>query len=202
MTGLYLWHGMPDAELTQRLRRLASPQRLKKADALRDPADAFRCLAAEALLRLALPQQKEWTYTCGPHGQPQLPGCRFSLSHAGAYVVCAVADGPVGVDVQPGRPDRERAIRRLLQPEETARDGAALLRLWCAKEAVGKWNGSGLRYGRYACVQPDGRVLLHGETLPCRVVFYPLPDAALALCTDAGERPTPVFVTRQQLSAL
>ena len=202
MTGLYLWHGEPDEVLAQAVRRLASPQRLQKAAALRDPADAFRCLAAEALLRLALPQQRDWAYTFGPHGQPQLPGCRFSISHAGAYVVCAVADGPVGIDVQPYRPDRERAIRRVIQPEETARDTAQRFRLWCAKEAVGKWNGGGLRYGRYACVQPDGRVLLHGETLPCRVVFYPLPDAALALCTGAGEQPTPVVVTRRQLLSL
>jgi 4'-phosphopantetheinyl transferase len=85
----------------------------------------------------------------GPHGKPEVPDARlrFNLSHSGEL---ALIDGfEVGVDVE--RLDRRaRAVERTLTAaERAALDGvadrhAALLRVWCRKEALAKAIGGGL----------------------------------------------------------
>lgn len=79
---------------------------------------------------------------CGlPHGRPTLPdiGLFASISHAGDLTAVAVADRPVGIDVElrDASPERLAAIR-----EVTGRDG---LDHWVAVEAVLKADGRGLR---------------------------------------------------------
>lgn len=60
---------------------------------------------------------------CGSvaHGRPHVRGAHLSLSYADGLVLVAVATVPVGVDVEPGRPD------------------------WARAEAVLKCTGEGLR---------------------------------------------------------
>jgi 4'-phosphopantetheinyl transferase len=86
---------------------------------------------------------------CGrPHGKPFVPGGpELSISHSADRVVLAVADVPVGVDVE--KLDRDvvptRLARRVLLPEEQAAVATPLdfLRAWARKEAVVKATGEG-----------------------------------------------------------
>jgi 4'-phosphopantetheinyl transferase len=75
----------------------------------------------------------------------------FNISHSGDWALIAVADAPVGVDLE--RPRRFRnptgLARRLCTPRELdsvrgGEDQTGLLRLWVRKEAVAKADGSGL----------------------------------------------------------
>jgi 4'-phosphopantetheinyl transferase len=94
------------------------------------------------------------TFAAGEHGKPELAGGgpRFSLSHCDDLALIAVADIEVGVDVEPGG-RRVDAVPRVLTDAELAtldglageERGAALLRLWCRKEALAKAVGSGMR---------------------------------------------------------
>lgn len=62
----------------------------------------------------------------------------FSLSHSGGAALCALSDGPVGVDVELVRPRRAGLPRRLLSEEELAAfDGGweDFYRLWTLKES-------------------------------------------------------------------
>ena len=91
----------------------------------------------------------------GPHGRPAVPGgaVHFSLSHSGAWVAVALAETPVGVDVEEV-PDAQtvRDIAPLLHPGETAELAAldaeeraeAFARCWTRKEAYLKATGAGL----------------------------------------------------------
>jgi 4'-phosphopantetheinyl transferase len=97
----------------------------------------------------------------GPHGRPVLAGwsqppVEFSLSHGGGIVLIAVADEPVGVDVEP-EPDgpivaalsarlhpRERELLARVDP--SARP-AEFARIWVRKEAHLKALGTGLADG-------------------------------------------------------
>ena len=106
-------------------------------------------------------------------GKPQLSATQahwhFSLSHSGALALLALADLPVGVDLEAPRPQlRALALAaRYFAADESAalqqlshgRQALAFRQLWTAKEAVLKADGSGLAYGleRVAFAWQDGR---------------------------------------------
>ena len=89
------------------------------------------------------------------HGKPYLPdvpGVHFSLSHSGSMAMCAIADSPVGCDIQELSAARcgERVARRFFTPAEYARITAAaapereFVRLWTLKESYVKYLGTGI----------------------------------------------------------
>jgi 4'-phosphopantetheinyl transferase len=137
-------------------------------------------MAARAALRVALAARLECApadvvFAAGPHGKPELPGSRvrFNLSHSGERALIAIADGvEVGVDVE--RLARSsRAVERTLTDGERAElpNGdrhAALLRVWCRKEALAKAIGRGLRWApeRFDTSRPEGYVLVDLELDP------------------------------------
>lgn len=91
----------------------------------------------------------------GPHGRPAVPGdpVHFSLSHSGDLVMIALAEVPVGADVEevpgprtvadvaPALHPAERAELDALAPGERP---AAFARCWTRKEAYLKATGAGL----------------------------------------------------------
>lgn len=89
-------------------------------------------------------------YEYGENGKPYLKGRNdlyFSLSHSDRYVVCAVSDCEVGVDIEPLSPVRPAVLRRCFTPKEQewiGEDAARFARLWTMKEAYMKLTGTGL----------------------------------------------------------
>lgn len=207
MTQLWIWNGDVTEPLRQKLYRIASTQRLQRARRFARTVDADRCLLAEALLRLAVPQRTDFAYTYTRHGQPLLEGLSFSWSHSGRYVVCAVSEQCVGVDVQRYDDRRQAAVYGILDEQEKSRCDALcdqqrqrlLFELWSAKEAIGKQNGGGLSFGKQVHITEQGQAIGPTGMLPCRLSVYSLPDAALVLCTDREEIPTVYTVQPQQI---
>jgi acyl transferase domain-containing protein/phosphopantetheinyl transferase len=110
-------------------------------------------------------------------GRPfvELPGelpdpPQISISHAGDCSFAAAAAGPIGIDAEPaGRsvleimPHFARESEAQLLEESSSANG--LLRLWCAKEAVGKVLGTGLngtpKDFEAIDFETDGRLLIY-----------------------------------------
>ncbi len=87
------------------------------------------------------------------YGKPYLrdyPNIQFNISHSGQYVACAVADRPVGIDVQVIEKFRPDVAARVCSGEELARieagaDSATeFTKLWTQKEAYLKMLGCGI----------------------------------------------------------
>ena len=174
--------------------------RQKKVMSLRHGADRARSAAAGWLLDYALTQaglpKAQRAIQLQPGGKPVLAqgGLHFSLSHAGPWAVCALADTPVGVDVELPRCTMATA-RRFFAPAEVAQVEAlpeqarpdALLRLWTAKEAFTKALGQGLSLGLSSFevrLRADGADLIQRATdLPYRLEEYPLLPSRVCLCT-------------------
>lgn len=138
-----------------------SPARREKVRGLR-PDNARRLsLAAGLLLAEALEAAgvsgAEAETACGEYGKPYLPrrpDVQFSLSHSGAYAMCAVSDRPVGCDIQIAAPRSLRVAERYFTQEEQARIFAQeteearqemFYRIWTLKESFIKCLGLGLR---------------------------------------------------------
>ena len=114
-------------------------------------------LAGRALLRYALAQYTGEAASSfqfeSPAGKPECTsGPAISVSHSGEIVVCAVAEGTVGVDVETGhaREIEEIAERFFTRAEARwiAEDSATRFRmLWVLKEAYLKAIGVGIAGG-------------------------------------------------------
>ena len=84
-----------------------SAERHARVERYKKPKDKIRCLYAELLLRQALRQQgfnpDDIEFEYGSSGKPTLknsPGVEFNLSHSGDWIVCAISEKPVGIDVE------------------------------------------------------------------------------------------------------
>ncbi|WP_405942678.1 4'-phosphopantetheinyl transferase family protein [Streptomyces sp. NBC_00207] len=131
----------------------------------------------------------------GPHGRPVLDApsarTRFSLSHCGQWVLIALAELTVGVDVEgiPGDTTVTDVVRALHPAERAAVEavplaerGAAFARVWARKEAYLKGIGTGL-----------GRDLAQDDTgapIPgWRLVDLPVDDEHAAALAVHSPRP-------------
>lgn len=118
--------------------------------------------------------------SCGPHGKPYLRDCpnvQFNISHSGQYVACAVADCPVGIDVQVIGAYRPNVAVRVCSEEELAGIGASddpaseFTKLWTQKEAYLKMLGRGITGGIRELPVGDGT----------QFQTFLLPDAVLSV---------------------
>ncbi len=89
----------------------------------------------------------------GEFGKPYLldhPYVHFNISHSGKYVVCAVCDVPVGIDVQKITAYHPKVAQRICSDEELeivkGSDDvqSELIRIWTRKEAYLKRKGDGI----------------------------------------------------------
>jgi len=179
-----------------------SSYRRGKLEKQRSPLLRKQGIGAELLLQTALretvpelPQPPE--IAADALGKPCLRGAElyFNLSHSGAYAACAIADLPVGVDIQTSREYSEKLAERCFTPEERAALRAArepdaeFTALWTLKESYLKWKGSGIR-------TPMSSVSLDLSAVPVRAadaVFWHmrLQDCHLSLCVQADADPVP-----------
>lgn len=126
---------------------LLSDERRRRLEKYNIMEDKQRCLVAGLLLRYALGDSVHRLHY-GDRGKPYLPdGPCFSLSHSGNYVVLALAECDIGVDIEKLREYKEKLARRCCTEDEflwlQGRDSADFYNLWTGKEAVMKATGLG-----------------------------------------------------------
>lgn len=144
-----------DIEAAARLmpeQRLAKMMAFRHEDGRRQSAAAYMLLRKALLTEYGISASPEFAYTAG--GKPYLPdypAVHFNLSHCRHAAVCAVADFPVGIDVESVRPFKDRLARHVLSKGEyaavvrSARPDVEFIRYWTMKESVLKLTGEGLR---------------------------------------------------------
>ena len=92
------------------------------------------------------------------------PGKHFNLSHSGEYVLCALSNVPVGVDIEIIHPRNEGLPAYTFKGADYERylalggDWSAFYTLWTEVESIIKYTGEGLKAYRRAQL-PDGCVL-------------------------------------------
>jgi len=141
-----------------------SSEELARAAGFRLALHRRRFLVAHAFLRSVLGDRvgrppAALQFARGVHGKPLLAGVdgpapHFSLSHSGSMAACAVADEPVGVDLESAQSiSEETAIAARIfslgrqarwAAESAPRRAATLLVGWTQFEALAKAQGGGL----------------------------------------------------------
>ena len=134
-----------------------------------------------------------------PDGRPRLCAdasdapLQLSISHSGDWLVLAVAEAAVGVDIElPRRTRNWDALAEFvcspdelayLQQQPAALKQAAFHQLWTLKEAHGKWSGEGLqpKQAQLLTAQPTGSA----QADACTWLFA---HGALAVCGPAASQ--------------
>ncbi len=189
--------------------------RIPKSQGERESSARAGSAAVRSLLLLAL--KKEYPGTARSfrlekdgRGRPFLAGweeLHISLSQSGEFVACALADRPVGVDVEQWRKGKspERVMRRLhIKEREILRSCSekereqAFYGLWVRKESFLKAMGEGLRLPLDSfCTAGEAGIVKVEQTLKEAAYYvreYELEGRAysLAACseeTDFAEEP-------------
>ena len=162
---------------------LLSPQRQERVAGIALPDDRKRTVAAEWLLRTEAGKRlgvapKDVPLVTDEESRPVLEGADLycSVSHSGAWAVCALSDKPIGVDVEVIRAADEKFMRRICSEDELryVRYGdegcfARFWECWTAKEALFKLTQQGplLSLSRFAL--PQNAVLEHVTANGCSV---------------------------------
>lgn len=146
---------------------MMSLEKQNRVKAFKQTDDRKRSVAGEMSARKLL---SEYCHTAeerivsktGEHGKPYAVGCaEFNISHSGNMIVCAVADNPVGIDVELIKPINPGIVRKLCtesdnryiyeknSPNETDEFSDEQLyrfyEVWTAKEAYFKCIGTGIK---------------------------------------------------------
>jgi 4'-phosphopantetheinyl transferase len=145
-----------------RVLSLLDTQRQKKAEKLKNEGERLRSISAGLLLRRAyLEQGGEWNgidVKTGQYGKPYIEGSKafkYSLSHSGDYVLCAIDSDEIGADIQEMKDYRIGTAKRFFHKEEYSRINESpdtkkkgeFYKIWCAKESAVKLNGRGMGEG-------------------------------------------------------
>ncbi len=144
---------------------LLAPARRRAAENRRHESARLRAIAAGLLLRDVLGVREDADLVCNEFGKPALAAGSpwFNLSDGGDWAALAVADLPIGVDLEPLREDWPAGLRRCFLPDELAwldesPTGERFFTLWTRLEAALKAKGTGLALrGRDFPLLEDGR---------------------------------------------
>ena len=182
---------LADPALYERaLSQLEWPERREKLEKFRFDKDKRLCLGAGLLAARMLKEAGAVSLDISrsQSGKPGLArdcGIHFNISHDGELAVCAVADVPVGVDVQripeydPGLARSVLHPRELAWAEASPGRAAAFTRIWTRKESFLKLRGSGITGDLKAlCVLP-------GEE-PADAYFSELALGGYLICVCCG----------------
>ena len=136
---------------------LVSSEKRKRIRKFHFRKDAQNCLLGDVLARICICRatglsNQQLEFSTNEYGKPFLttdPRIHFNISHAGYYVVCAVSDEPVGIDIELIKPVEMKIAERFFTPDETAyitQDESIrrFYEVWTKKESRIKWEGLGL----------------------------------------------------------
>jgi len=189
-------------------RKLLSLEKAARVDRFRFDRDKIRGIVGETMIRYLAETRfgfsgRQLAFAYEEKGKPFLTGAaqamQFNISHAGEWVVCAIGDSPVGIDVELVKDREVTFAASVLTPAEYSRwsslTGAeknrAFYQAWTMKESYAKYRGEGLgleftemeirpeAYG-YSRIAGDPSCMLYTRDLA--------PEHILTVCAERRHR--------------
>ncbi len=190
-------------ETFHRFENIISEERYKKMQKYRFRADAIRSLFAEVLLRYGLKKDlglegMEIEFEKNDYGKPELKKNKqihFNVSHSGDWVVCAISDQPVGVDVELEKEHDLQIAKRFYGKKEydallkSKNQKELFITFWTLKESYVKAEGKGLSipFESFAFTMQEKNISLEVDEKPCNTYefqTYPIAEGVqVATCS-------------------
>ena len=180
---------------------LVSPKKQERLKSFKFFRDARNCLLGDLLARVEINRVAgldAWKleFTTNAYGKPLLvgrPRIHFNISHAGDYIACAVANEPVGIDVEVIKDTDLKIAERFFAVDEMTyvTDGDSTRRfyeIWTKKESHIKWEGKGLHKSLPSFSVFESSV----QELPC--IYHEIFVDDEAICHVCSTKSTPPSV--------
>lgn len=166
--------GMSDEEF-EKMYLGSDENRKAKADRLKKDTAKKLSVAAGELARSVIAKKfnidkKDVRFRVDKGGKPYAEGLdvNFSISHSGTIALCAVADGPVGIDIEKIR-DADLSVAKkhfAMDEQDYVLEKLSLSRqrffeIWTRKEAYVKMLGKGISYFPEFSTMGDKRITTH-----------------------------------------
>ncbi|MBK3494734.1 4'-phosphopantetheinyl transferase superfamily protein [Viridibacillus sp. YIM B01967] len=207
------------------LLQLVSTEKQRKIERFYKPEDAYRTLFADLLVRHLLMDKyqvsnEDIKFFNNPYGKPYVhgfPKFSFNISHAGNWIVCAVDEIPLGIDIELIKPIDFTIAKNFFSEEENedlrkidaSRKLEYFFELWTIKESYVKALGTGLSVNLNAfTVKKAGKDQIHiirqDHLSPNLVKQYDIdPLYKCSLCSINPNFPEkPVLIEYKELEAL
>lgn len=176
------------------LMAMLPPLRRERLCQVRLPEKRQEALCAYMILRRVLREQYRWKQIPPMDWDvrqkpffPDFPQVQFNLSHTRGAVLAAVSNQPVGADIEQIRPLSSLARRRLAGDV----DEGTFFQSWVRREAIGKWQGTGVwPHEQEPVCPPESRF----------IVLDTFPGYAAGVCVCAGA--VPVELHRERLTQI
>jgi 4'-phosphopantetheinyl transferase len=138
---------------TEQVLSQIAPRYAEKYKKTKRPKDAHQELVSGFLLKQYLGIIRDEQFTCNEYGKPFLTSgdCFFNLSHSEDYVVLAIVDCNVGIDVEKVRTCHEATVKKVFNTRQKEKllglEGDArnerFTQIWTECEALLKLKGTG-----------------------------------------------------------
>lgn len=134
-----------------------SAERYEKFNRYKNIDDKLRCLASGILLAKFFSAEKINSIEYNKLGKPFIKGDKyFNISHSGEYVVLAISDDVVGIDIENhnrayDESTSERLQKKIMSVNEqkymmsSENKVEDFVKFWTLKESYLKWTGEGIR---------------------------------------------------------
>lgn len=137
---------------TKIIKRKIPTSLLNEINQYKHPQARLQKNASYLLLNIVLNTHHIWNkdISVNEYGKPSLIGNQiyFNLSHSGEYIVCAVANNPIGVDIEFTNSHIKSISSAFLTKNEVqtyiSLSNQKLTQIWAIKEAIVKLLGVGL----------------------------------------------------------
>lgn len=166
--------GMSDEEF-EKMYLASDKNRQAKADKLKkDPAKKLSIASGELARRIIAEKfnidKEDVRFRVDKSGKPYIEGIdvNFSISHSGTIALCAIADAPVGVDIEKIRDVDLSVAKKHFAPDEQdyvfeklGLSKQRFFEVWTRKEAYVKMIGKGISYFPEFSTMGDARITTH-----------------------------------------
>jgi len=194
-----------------------SRERVAEAEKRKNERERQLFLGAEALMNQSLEAvgagiSLPAAYARNPYGKPYLlsdRGIKVNWSHSGEYVICAVADREIGIDLQYVQKEPKASmICKILQPEElifyeqTSAEQRKWLfyQYWTVKESYLKAVGTGFHTSLrtfYVLMETRSPKIIQrepGKSYRSRLLDFTVADYAAAVCCEGNMNLEPIEI--------
>lgn len=207
-------------EELEKIRLLVDDDTFRLALNCKNRKAAMTKLLGELILRYLLARfhglhKGDFSLLRNEHGKPYLVGVAgiyYNISHSGDYIVCALSDSEVGVDIERRTVSRMAVARRFFHPEEIVclerctgeKQRELFFNYWSVKESYLKYTGSGLSrsLSSFSVDFPKDQIVLCENALPLSVNVQECPvdpGYACFVCSRTVALPEIIRLTFEQL---